>query len=169
MSDRGDSETFEVEPDCTVSRLKGMVRAELGISTRDQVVLSGPDELDDDRTLWECGVEHGDAVTMELYRVRVFWHFSGGQELPPVVVRRDGCVDAVRSGVARSAPVVVARGGFRYQGKPVAEAETLRRQGIPHGAILTVDDDGERAVATPNKAKKKFRLSVDANIKTFDD
>ena len=151
----GKIDTYTVELEYTISRLKGMLFSKLGIPAVDQVILFGSVELEDDQTLEESQVNHDDVVVLENYEISVL-HWSG-EVFKLKGIRRADKIRAVRKKLNALTKIPKSQ-EFKFEDKPIDESLTFGEQKLKHKSILTMEDASLHAVSVPKF--ERFSLSL---------
>jgi len=118
-------------------------------------LMIGGDELDDSKTIFECGVEHEDEIRVETFEIKVM-HWSGQLFSVNGVSPNDTTYD-VKSRISKMVSVSIEQQILTLKGQILNDVLRLKDQDIHHKTVLMLDPPDERVVSP---VKQKVSLSL---------
>lgn len=130
----GDIIPLIVEPTDTIEDVKKQVKDESGIPVSDQRLHFGGDELDDEPTLDDYNIVHGDTLTLDPMQITVK-HWDGTSVT--LDVEPNDTIDDVKSRVTDAIDMPKKDQRLAFNGKPLKkDGKTLRQYNIPNKGVL---------------------------------
>jgi hypothetical protein len=118
-------------------------------------IMVGGDELDDSKTLFECGVEHEDEIRVDTFEIKIM-HWSGELFSVNGSSPTDTTYD-LKSRISKLTSVSIERQILTLKGQILNDVLRLKDQNIHHKTVLMLDPPDERVVSP---VKQKVSLSL---------
>ena len=144
-----------VIPDYTIEDIKKRAEKELGIAPEDQRPEFNGKPLEDDTTLRDNNIRHGDTIHLQPMVIQVK---APDGRIADLVVNPDDRIDDVKKKVKKQLGIPTKNQHPAFNGEPLPKKSTLKDNGIRHGdmiellpmEIYVIDLDGNKGTYTVN-------------------
>ena len=145
--------SFAVEPEDTLGKVKEMIAKKTAVPLDDRCLLLGGEELKDDQTLAECGIEHDEVITLERFAVNVM-HWSG-EVILFENVKQTGTIGHVKEKIRRKfGNLAPSKQELYFEGKYIDDEKTLQQQGVKYKSVLVLEEAGPQGSKSPFRDQK---------------
>jgi uncharacterized ubiquitin-like protein YukD len=149
--------TLAVELDDTIRQLKRLVfKEKKGFPVGAQCIMTGAEELPDDKTLLDCNVDHEDVLTLEVFELSAM-HWSGAVFSITEILPTDK-MDVLKRRVEKVNQIPKDKQEYIFDGVSIDALKTFKEQGLKHKSILIMQDPHE--TSTGGSKKEKLVLSL---------
>ena len=153
----GKTLTLTVEVEDTIQRIKEMVFETHKFDVDDQCILfDGQDELADNSSLEENGIDHEDVLTMEMYSLSAM-HWCG-DTFAIEGIRKESKLNDIKKIVLNSRKIPKDQQRYLYGGATLDERKSLISQGVKHKSVLIMEE--ARVIEVQLPKRKKISLVV---------
>ena len=132
--------TIFVEHDHTIGKIKRNLAKKIKkFPVEKQCIMFGGEELSNTKTMLDYSIDHGDTLTLELFRVRIIQ--LSGEEFDPEGISRMSTINDVKAKIAREFGIEPACQKLLLKGAVLNDVLRLCDQGVEHGAILFLEEN----------------------------
>jgi hypothetical protein len=149
--------TILVEHDHTIGQIKRKLAMKIKkIPVEKQCIMFGGQELINTKTVLDYSIDHGDTITLEVFRIRVIQ--LSGEEFDPVGISRMSTINDIKAKIAREFCIDPSSQKLLLKGEVLNDVLRLCDQGVEHGAILFLEET-HQAVDSDCNIKDKIGFS----------
>jgi ubiquitin/uncharacterized ubiquitin-like protein YukD len=128
--------SLDVEPSDSIDNVKGKIQDQKGIPREEQRLIFGRKKLEDERTLYECKIQHGN--TLELEGMRIFIKPWNGEKFC-LDVEPGETIDIVKTKVQERKGIPKDQQYITFGGKQLDDGSILSDCKIVHGSTLALE------------------------------
>jgi ubiquitin len=129
---------LDVNPSDTIENVKKVIQEKTGMRPDQQRVLFGGKELENDRTVKDCGIKKGSTLSVEPYTIPITVKTSTGKTLE-LDIWPSETVAAVKKVIQQETGLSPAEQRLTVGGKELVDSKTLEESGIKAGSTLDVE------------------------------
>ena len=155
---------LNVEMNQTIHDVKKRVAKKFSLPLESLCIMFGGDELDNSKTLIDCGVEHEDQIRVETFEVQIM-HWCGEKFSVNKISSKCTTYD-VKLMISEIQSIPMKEQILTFKGKTLDDILTLKDQNIHHRAILLLDLPKEEILSP---VKEKMKLTLFNNSKEEED
>lgn len=152
----GNAIVVEVADDDTIQKLKKLVRSKTGIAIEDQCIVIAGEELDDDKTMSDYGIDDDDVLIMENFKVRIM--DGTGETFEVDTIGHGDTVHHLKTRIWQVKSIAEEQQVLIFKGNTLKDSLRLKDQGVKHRSVLILDTPDDTAL-TPAAHKPAVRLS----------
>jgi hypothetical protein len=134
----GESFMVDIDPADTTERIKHKVQDKTGMAVSQQLLKHKGRELVDDKTARDMGIQDGDKLTAEIYKVPVTVRSMDGSELH-IMVDPTQTISAIKLQLESECGLAADNQRLFQEGNELTDGKTAQDYGIQGGSILDLD------------------------------
>jgi hypothetical protein len=160
--------SLTLQPEMTVRALKYEIEDTSDAKTiENSCLIFRGKELDDDKTLEECGVGVGDFLTTAVFAISIQHELFGGAVVPFDDIRRTDTIGTLKVNLAKNQSIPKHKQKLTIRGKstPLDTEKTLQDYDIKCGSILVLQEKG----GVERTANARAGKTDDGDDKNLDD